>query len=112
MIKRTTHAPSARTQVGVAHTLTLLRTSNETPGPGPCVPHHCLTAGTLVVPLASAEIVVLLAKDAIELVHPADIRTGIYSPYIVSKKGGGLRPILDLCIFNRALHKLPFSMLT
>ncbi len=41
------------------------------------------------------------------------MRMGIYSPYfIVPKKGGGLRPILDLCVWNRALHKFPFKMLT
>ncbi len=40
-------------------------------------------------------------------------RSGFYSPYfIVPKKGGGLRPILDLRILNRALHRLPFKMLT
>ncbi len=60
-----------------------------------------------------AEIVVLLAKDAIELVPPADMRSGFYSPYfIVPKKSGGLRPILDLRVLNRSLHKLPFKMLT
>ncbi len=56
---------------------------------------------------------VLLAKDAIEPVPPAEMRQGFYSPYfIVPKKGGGLRPILDLRVLNRALHKLPFKMLT
>jgi hypothetical protein len=41
------------------------------------------------------------------------MRKGFYSPYfIVPKKGGGLRPILDLRVFNRALLKLPFKMLT
>ena len=41
------------------------------------------------------------------------MRTGFYSPYfIVPKKGGGLRPILDLRVLNRALHRLPFKMLT
>jgi hypothetical protein len=60
-----------------------------------------------------AEIAVLLAKDAIEPVPPADMKTGFYSPYfIVPKKGGGLRPILDLRILNRSLHRLPFKMLT
>ncbi|KAL0163691.1 hypothetical protein M9458_039444, partial [Cirrhinus mrigala] len=42
-----------------------------------------------------AEIAVLLAKDTIE-----------------TEKGGGLRPILDLRVLNRALLKLPFKMLT
>lgn len=36
------------------------------------------------------DIAVLLAKDAIEPVPPADMKTGIYGPYfIVPKKGGG-----------------------
>ncbi len=60
-----------------------------------------------------AEIVVLLAKDVIEPVPPAGMRSGFYSPYfIVPKKSGGLRPILDLRLLNRRLHKLPFKMLT
>ncbi len=60
-------------------------------------------------PVLHAEIAVLLAKDAIEPVPPADMRSGLFSPYfIVPKKGGGLRPILDLRVLNRALHKLPF----
>ncbi len=64
-------------------------------------------------PLLRAEVAVLLAKDAIEPVPPAEMKLGFYSPYfIVPKKGGGLRPILDLRVLNRALHKLPFRMLT
>ncbi len=60
-----------------------------------------------------AEVTVLLAKDAIELVPPAEMKTGFYSPYfIVPKKGRGLRPILDLRLLNWGLHKLPFRMLT
>ncbi|KAI2653744.1 ORF V: Enzymatic polyprotein [Labeo rohita] len=60
-----------------------------------------------------AEIAVLLAKGAIETVPSAEMRKGFYSPYfIVPKKGGGLRPILDLRILNRTLHKRPFKMLT
>ncbi len=40
------------------------------------------------------------------------MRSGFYSPYfIVPKKSGGLRPILDLRVLNRVLHKLPFKML-
>ncbi|KAL0151540.1 hypothetical protein M9458_053192, partial [Cirrhinus mrigala] len=54
-----------------------------------------------------------LWKDAIETVPLAEMKKGFYSPYfIVPKKGGGLRPILDLRILNRALLKLPFKMLT
>ncbi|KAL0157927.1 hypothetical protein M9458_046003, partial [Cirrhinus mrigala] len=51
--------------------------------------------------------------DAIETVPSAEMKKGFYSPYfIVPKKGGGLRPILDLRVLNRALLKLPFKMLT
>ncbi len=54
-------------------------------------------------PVLREEIAVLLAKDAIEPVPPAEMRQGFYSPYfIVPKKGGGLRPILDLRVLNRA----------
>ncbi len=64
-------------------------------------------------PVLRAEVAVLLAKDAMEPVPPAEMKSGFYSPYfIVPKKGGGLRPILDLRVLNRALHKLPFRMLT
>ncbi|KAL0152047.1 hypothetical protein M9458_052651, partial [Cirrhinus mrigala] len=60
-----------------------------------------------------AEIAVLLAKDAIEPVPPAEMKSGFYSPYfIVPKKSGGLRPILDLRELNRSLLRLPFKMLT
>ncbi|KAL0187568.1 hypothetical protein M9458_014667, partial [Cirrhinus mrigala] len=60
-----------------------------------------------------AEIAVLLAKDAIEPVPPAEMKLRFYSPYfIVPKKSGGLRPILDLRVFNRSLLRLPFKMLT
>ncbi|KAG1935258.1 gag-pol fusion protein [Pimephales promelas] len=60
-----------------------------------------------------AEIATLLAKGEIETVPPAEVRSGFYSPYfIVPKKTGGLRPILDLRILNRTLHRLPFKMLT
>ncbi len=52
----------------------------------------------------SAEIAVLLPKDAIEPVPPADMKAGFYSPYfIVPKKGGGLWPILDLRDLNRVV---------
>ncbi len=63
-------------------------------------------------PVLREEIAVLLAKDAIEPIPPAEMRHGFYSPYfIIPKRGGGLRPILDLRVLNRALHKLPFKML-
>ncbi len=56
-------------------------------------------------PVLHAKVAVLLTKDAIEPVPPAEIKSGFYSPYfIIPKKGGGLRPILDLHILNQALH--------
>ncbi len=48
---RTTHAPSARTQVSATHTPTPLRTGNEMPESGPCVPLRCPTLGMSVVSL-------------------------------------------------------------
>ena len=64
-------------------------------------------------PVLREEIAVLLAKDAIEPVPPAEMKSGFYSPYfIVPKKNGGCRPILDLRTLNRSLHGMPFKMLT
>ncbi|KAL0147295.1 hypothetical protein M9458_057397, partial [Cirrhinus mrigala] len=41
------------------------------------------------------------------------MKSGFYSPYfIVPKKSGGLRPILDPRALNRSLLRLPFKMLT
>ncbi len=58
-------------------------------------------------------ITVLLAKDVMKPVPPADMKAGFFSPYIiVPKKSSGLRPILGLRILNWAFHKLPFKMLT
>ncbi len=73
---------------------------------------HFTSLKAVDAPVLCAEIAVLLAKDALEPVPPADMRSGFYSPYfIVPKKSGGLRPILDLRVLNRALHKLPFKMM-
>ncbi len=74
---------------------------------------HFTSVKAADAPILRAETAVLLAKDTIETVPPADMRSGFYSPdFIVPKKGGGLRPILDLRVLNRALHRLPFKMLT
>ncbi len=65
-------------------------------------------------PVLRAEVAVLLAKDAIQPAPPAKMESGLYKgPYfIVPKKHGGLHPIWDLRVLNRALVKLPFKMLT
>ncbi len=59
-----------------------------------------------------AKVATLLEKGAIEPVPLAEMKKGFYSLYFIVPKKGGLRPILDLRTLNRALHKLPFRMLT
>ncbi len=55
----------------------------------------------------------LLEKGAIEKVPPNEQESGFYSCYfVIPKRDGGLRPILDLRPINRALGKRPFRMLT
>ncbi len=54
-----------------------------------------------------------LEKGAIEKVPPNEQERGFYSGYfVIPKRDGGLRPILDLRPINRALGKRPFRMLT
>ncbi|KAL0176947.1 hypothetical protein M9458_029277, partial [Cirrhinus mrigala] len=51
--------------------------------------------------------------EAIEVVPPHVRESGFYSRYfIVPKKDGGLRPIIDLRRLNRSVMKLKFKMLT
>ncbi len=57
------------------------------------------------------EVDTLLRKEAIEVVPPHESR--FYSRYfVVPKKDGGLRPILDLRQLNRSVRRLKFKMLT
>ncbi len=59
------------------------------------------------------EVMNLLEKGAIEIVPPAQSESGFYSRYfLVPKKDGGLRPILDLRLLNHALMKRSFRMIT
>ncbi len=54
----------------------------------------------------SGQVMNLLEKGAIEIVPPAQSEPGFYSRYfLVPKKYGGLRPILDLRLLNYALMK-------
>ncbi len=56
------------------------------------------------------EIKALLKKEAIEYVPHSNRETGFYSRYfIVPKKDGGLRPILDLRVLNVSVLKLKFK---
>ncbi len=60
-----------------------------------------------------SEVMTLLEKGAIEMVPPALSESGFYSRYfLVPKKDGGLRPILDLRRLNHALMRRPFRMIT
>ncbi|XP_076137379.1 uncharacterized protein LOC143119644 [Alosa pseudoharengus] len=59
------------------------------------------------------KIISLLNKQAIRVVPIEQSRHGFYSGYfLVPKKGGGLRPILDLRALNRYLRMYRFRMLT
>ncbi|KAI2655894.1 Transposon Ty3-I Gag-Pol polyprotein [Labeo rohita] len=59
------------------------------------------------------EVGTLLRKEAIKVVPPQDRESGFYSRYfIVPKKDGDLRPILDLRLLNRSVMRLKFKMLT
>ncbi len=59
-----------------------------------------------------SEVITLLEKGAIEMVSPALSESGFYSRYfLVPKKDGGLRPILDLRRLNHALMRRPFRMI-
>ncbi|KAI2644567.1 Transposon Ty3-G Gag-Pol polyprotein [Labeo rohita] len=61
----------------------------------------------------SQELQTLLSKEAIEHVPLPEIESGYYSRYfLVPKKDGGLRPILDLRGLNRSVKALKFKMLT
>ena len=58
------------------------------------------------------EVTSLLGKGAIRRVPEANRNCGFYHRYfIVPKKDGSMRPILDLRVLNMTLAKLPFSML-
>ncbi|XP_039904084.1 uncharacterized protein LOC120744034 [Simochromis diagramma] len=59
------------------------------------------------------EIRALLQKRAIRVVPASETDKGWYSRYfVVPKKGGGLRPILDLRVLNTYLRTYRFKMLT
>lgn len=59
----------------------------------------------------SQEILTLLEKGAIEEIPPTQMESGFYSRYyVVPKKDGGLRKILDLRPLNLALSVSKFNM--
>jgi hypothetical protein len=61
--------------------------------------------------LIGIEIQELLKKNAIETVHPTMIRTGFYSTlFLVTKKNGEMRPVINLKPLNMYLKKTHFKM--
>ncbi len=55
----------------------------------------------------------LLEKEAIERIPASELESSFYSRYfVVAKRDGGLRSILDLRPINRALCKRPFRMIS
>ncbi|XDV29293.1 hypothetical protein PO909_032430 [Leuciscus waleckii] len=71
------------------------------------------TVKTEVAHLLRAEVTKLLSKGAIEPLSQVQSEGGLYSRYfLVPKKDGGLRPILDLRQLNKVLVKRQFRMLT
>merc|ERR1711895_94879 len=68
--------------------------------------------GLLATQTLDAELTVLLAKGAVEVVHPSVAESGFYSQYfLVPKKDGGFRPILNLKPFNKFVERSRFRML-
>lgn len=60
-----------------------------------------------------SDVMNLPAKEAVETVPPAYRESGFYSHYfLLPKKDGGLRLILDLRQLNHALMKQPFKIET
>ena len=61
----------------------------------------------------STEIQALVQKQAVSVVHPQQKERGFYSMYfLVSKKTGEFRPILDLRSLNLHICRRKFRMLT
>ena len=80
-------------------------------------PRFLSVVNTVVTSEAAAvlreEIHTLLSKNAIRVVPTSEANRGWYSRYfVVPKKGGGLRPILDLRVLNKYLRSYRFKMLT
>lgn len=59
------------------------------------------------------EITEFLAKEAVTVVPQHQRNSGLYSPcFLVPKRMGGMRRLLDLCTLNEIVVKRPFRMLT
>ncbi|KAJ1085596.1 hypothetical protein NDU88_005726 [Pleurodeles waltl] len=97
---------TAKSIVGKGYTLPF----REFPPPIPPRPSYCSEEHLL---LLEQEVQVLLSKGAVELVPEQERGRGCYSRYfLIPKKDGRLRPILDLRILNWFLKQEKFKMLT
>ncbi len=74
---------------------------------------HAIVVGPEQALVMEKEVKTLLRKEAIEVGPPHERESGFYSRYfIVPKKDGGLRPIIDLRQLNHSVSQLKFKMLT
>ncbi|KAJ1116790.1 hypothetical protein NDU88_004996 [Pleurodeles waltl] len=97
---------TAKSIVGKGYTLPF----REFPPLIPPRPSYCSEEHLL---LLEQEVQVLLSKGAVELVPEQERGRGCYSRYfLIPKKDGRLRPILDLRILNWFLKQEKFKMLT
>ncbi|KAJ1152752.1 hypothetical protein NDU88_005527 [Pleurodeles waltl] len=97
---------TAKSVVGKGYTLPF----REFPPLIPPRPSYCSQEHLL---LLEQEVEVLLLKGAVELVPEQERGQGVYSRYfLIPKKDGRLRPILDLRILNWFLKQEKFKMLT
>ncbi len=75
--------------------------------------HMTMVKDPVQAQILANEITTLMQKKAIVQISTSKQLTGFYSKYfLVPKKDGGLRPILDLRQLNRFIKVLPFKMLT
>ncbi len=103
-------SPKARDFVsfGLDDILHTAASDSEDFGPALTVVNSASNASVLQQELSS-----LLQKGAIEEVPQSEVEQGFFSRYfLVPKRDGGLRPILDLRRLNLSLYKGKFKMLT
>ncbi|KAJ7986711.1 hypothetical protein DPEC_G00342720 [Dallia pectoralis] len=120
----TSRTPALRALLGVASELFLSTWLDRTIRRGYTVQFLCAPppfSGVVETVIRSeekvtallSEIANLREKGAIDIVPRDQRERGFYSPYfLVPKRTGEMRPILDLRILNRCVAKRPFRMLT
>ncbi len=99
--------------LGSPHSLVRLHTSFWRNPPRFDGVHLIVVSSALKASVLHQELSSLLLNRAIEEVPQSDLKQGFFSRcYLVPKKDGGLRPILDLHRLNLPLYKGQFKMLT